>query len=178
VLRGFSLSVACLAVLLLASVAVAEPATHDLSSVFHVAKSENRNQVHYGVRLDASCAPAGNAPMTAYWRMLERGPLATEPLLDREVGAYGFAEQTVVERADAGGRVRVRLRALPSRPITVETGRRDDGCVAAATTTIGGRPATLESVFVKLRWPFGVDHLVLVGRSVADGRTLQERVSP
>ena len=76
------------------------------------------------------------------------------------------------------GRVLVRLRALPSRPIAVETGRRDDGCVATATTTIGGRSATLESVFVKLRWPFGVDHLVLVGRSVADGRTVQERVSP
>jgi hypothetical protein len=42
---------------------------------------------------------------------------------------------------------------------------------------IGGTPASLRSVYAQLRWPFGVDHLVLSGRSLADGRAVEERVS-
>ena len=179
-LRGSTLSVAgpvVLAAALLGVLAHAGPGMRDVPSVFHVAKSENRNQVHYGVHLDAACAPSGAMPAFAYWRMFEHGPLATEPLLDREVGAYGFADQRVTERGPDGGRIALRLRALPSRPIMVWTGHRDDSCEATATTWIGGAPAVLESVFVQLRWPFGVARLVLSGRRLADGRPLQETLS-
>jgi len=69
-------------------------------SVFFVAKSENRNEVHYGVALDSACVPAGSSPVFAYWRMRERSPLATEPLLAREVSAYGIAEPQRVERGE------------------------------------------------------------------------------
>jgi len=178
-MRGLSLSAVLLAVAaggLVVGVARGE-AGRDVASVFLVAKSENRNQVHYGVHLDASCAPVGSVPIFAYWRMLERGPLATEPLLRREVDAYGFAEQRVVERSADGGRVTLRLHALPGRPIAIQTGSRDGACEAAATTVIGGVPASLRSVYAQLRWPFGVDHLVLSGRSLADGRAVEERVS-
>jgi hypothetical protein len=164
-------------VALVGRVASGEPG-RDVSSVFLVAKSENKNQVHYGVHLDASCAPAGAAPVFAYWRMLEHGPLATEPLLDREVGAYGVAEQQVVERGPDGGRLTLRLRALPARPITVATRARGEACEATATMVIGGAPASLRSVYAQLRWPFGVDHLVLSGRSLADGRVVEERIVP
>ena len=117
--------------------------------MFFVAKSENRNQVHYGISLDGSCAPRGEAPVFAYWRMLERGPLASEPLLAREVPAYGFAEQRVLVRDDRGGRVRITLEsATPKRPIVFETARRGDACVAMARATIGGSPAWLKSVFL------------------------------
>ncbi len=158
-------------------VARGEPG-HDVASVFLVAKSENRNQVHYGVHLDASCSPVGATPVFAYWRMLENGPLATEPLLSREVGAYGVGEQQVVERRAEGGRVSLRLRALPSRPITIETRARDGVCEATATMAIGGAAASLRRVYAQLRWPFGVDHLVLSGKSLADGRTVEERIVP
>jgi hypothetical protein len=178
--RGSWLSVVCPAVAvgtLLASAAQGDPEAHDVASVFHVAKSENRNQVHYGVHLDASCAPLGPEPVFAYWRMLEHGPTATEPLLAREVGAYGVAEQLVTERGAEGGRLSLRLRALPSRSVVVQTARRAEGCSATATTVIGGIPSSLDSVFVQLRWPFGVAHLVLSGHALADGRPVREVLS-
>jgi hypothetical protein len=177
VLRGLSLSAASLAAVLVVDVASGGAASRDVASVFHVAKSENRNQVHYGVHLDAACAPVGTAPVFAYWRMLERGPAETEPLLAREVSAYGFAEQQVLERGTDGGSVLLRLRALPSRPIVVRAAPHGERCEATATTVIGGAPATLGSVFVQLRWPFGVDHLELVGRRQSDGRALRERLA-
>lgn len=162
---------------LLAGAAQGDPAARDVASVFYVAKSENRNQVHYGVHLDASCSPVGTAPVFPYWRMLEHGPLAAEPLLQREVNAYGVAEQHVTERGTEGARLSLRLHALPKRPIVLETSRKGDVCTATATTVIAGVPAVLENVFVQLRWPFGVDHLVLSGRALADGRPVREKLS-
>jgi hypothetical protein len=151
--------------------------SHDVASAFFVAKSENKNQVHYGVHLDATCSPSGAAPVFAYWRMLEHGPGATEPLLSREQPAYGIADQRVVDRRADGGRLVVRLRALADRPIEIVTGPRDGGCEVTATTVIDGAPATLSSVYAQLRWPFGVDYLMLSGRSLTDGRLLRERLA-
>jgi hypothetical protein len=148
----------------------------DIASVFFVAKSENRNQVHYGLHLDAACAPVGVTPVYAYWRMLEKGPLATEPLLAREVGAYGFADQRVLQRDENAGRVSLTLRALPARPIVVASRLDGERCLASATTTIAGTPAWLTSVYAKISWPFGVDYLTVSGRALVDGRELRERV--
>ncbi len=143
--------------------------------VFFVAKSENRNQVHYCVHLDRACRPAGETPVFAYWRMFERGPLATEPLLGLEQPAYGVA-QRVVERNDLGGSVLVTLNALPKRPIVIESTAVGTTCTANARAAIGGVPATLASVFVQLRWPFGVDSLWLSGRA-SDGHAVRERIA-
>lgn len=60
-----------------------------VQSIFHIAKSENRNQVHYGAHVDEACRPIGAAPIYAYWRMFERSPTRTEALLDREQPGYG-----------------------------------------------------------------------------------------
>jgi hypothetical protein len=150
--------------------------TGRVDSVFFVAKSENRNQVHYGISVDRSCAPRGDAPVFAYWKMLERGPLAREPLLAREVSAYGVAEQQVLVRDDRGGRVRTTLHALPGRPIVFETLRRGGACVATVRATIGGAQAWLTSVFVQLRWPWGVAYMDLSGRD-DDGRPVRERLA-
>jgi hypothetical protein len=157
-----------------------EPAARgrDVAAVFFIAKSENRNQVHYGVHLDAACAPAGPAPVFAYWRMLEKGPFATEPLLAHETRAYGVADQHVSVRAASGGRVSMTLHALPARSIEVASARAGETCTASATTQIGGTPALLTSVYAKLAWPFGVDYLLLSGRSLANGGPVQERLRP
>jgi hypothetical protein len=153
-----------------------EPGDRSVHSVFFVAKSENRNEVHYGIALDPTCAPAGSAPVFAYWRMRERGPLATEPLLSREVSAYGVAEPQRVERGVRGGRVVFRLNALPRRSIAIDSAPVGQACTATASVMIGGTAAALTSVFVQLRWPFGVDYLELSGRSGADGRAVRERL--
>jgi hypothetical protein len=150
----------------------------DLRSLFFVAKSENRNQVHYGVHLDAGCAPVGAAPVFAYWRMLEHGPTAIEPLLARETRAYGFLAERVIAREEDGGRVLVTLAALATRPILVDTHASGAACVATATTAIDGVPAYLSSVFAQLRWPIGVDFLMLWGHALADGRPVSERIKP
>jgi Domain of unknown function (DUF4833) len=162
----------------LALAAPADAAVREVSSVFYVSKSENKNQVHYAIRLDDRCAPTGASPMFAYWRMLERDARATEPLLDREQPAYGILEQRVLERTGDGGTVRVVLRALPSRPILVTSVASSEGCVVTATTQVGGTRALLTSIHAQLKWPFGVDHLLVSGRAVTGGRALTERIVP
>ncbi len=178
--RGLSLGsalVAGLAALSTTTGTARGDASHDAASAFFVAKSENRNQVHYGVHLDATCAPSGAAPVFAYWRMLEHGPTSTEPLLSREQPAYGIGEQHVIERRADGGRLVMRLRALPERTIEIDTTSREGVCEVSAVTVIDGTPAALSSVFAQLRWPFGVDYLLLSGRAIAGGRLLQERLA-
>jgi hypothetical protein len=167
-----------LAGLLVVAAASAQLApARDLRSVFLIAKSENKNQVHYGLRVDGACAPLGEEPVYAYWRIFERGPLATEPLLAIERPAYGFAEQRPLDRGERGGAVRVRLAAMPDRPIVVQSAVRDGVCAASSATTIAGVPASLESVYVKLKWPFGVAHMIVTGRALADGSEVRERIA-
>ena len=162
-----------------ASPSLAEPlrfGPHDVASLFTISKSENRNEVHYGIMLDPACVPVGAAPVFAYWRMRERGPLATEPLLSREVPVYGIVEPQRVERAERGGRTVLRLRALPNRPIAVDAAAEGQGCAATARAMIGGVAADLTSVFVQLRWPFGIDGIVMSGRADGDGHAVRERL--
>lgn len=149
-----------------------------VSTVFFVAKSENKNQVHYGIHLDDTCAPVGDAPVYAYWQMLERGPSSFEPLLPREVRAYGIAEQRVLERTPHYSRTRVVLEALRSRPIVVESYSYGTRCVARAVLPVAGVPAVLADVFIQLRWPFGVAYLSVNAHSLDDGALLRERVEP
>ena len=145
--------------------------------LFTIAKSENKNQVQYTVRVDEHCAPAGPSPVAAYWRMLERGPNVTEPILPIEVQAYGLASQTVVASGDQGGEVRATLRALPSRAVRVTTVRASDGrCHATAEVAIGGQPANLFNVYAHLAW-LGVDYLLLQGWTPDGTRVVREKIA-
>src|SRR5262249_55269738 len=95
----------------------------DVASAVFIAKSQNRNQVHCGGPVAGECRPVGDAPVFAYWRMLENGG-QLEPLLDREVPAYGLCEDQKVEATEAGrATIRVCLRALPDRPLRVTVQR-------------------------------------------------------
>jgi len=144
--------------------------------LFTIAKSENKNQVQYAIRVDEHCVPASSAPVFAYWRMLEKSPDSTEPLLARELDAYGIASQAVVARVPEGGRASMLLRAVRSRPILIETWQGGRGCQAVATVSIGGAPAHLFNVYAKLRWPFGVDSLLLQGWSMDGSRVVREKL--
>jgi len=145
--------------------------------VFTIAKSENKNQVQYGIRLDDHCAPAGPAPVIAYWRMLEQGPTETAPILPRELRAYGLASQTIVARDASGGSVRAVLNALPRRPVTLTTSRATDGtCRAVAIASIAGTPAHLFNVFVQLKWD-GVAYLLLRGWSTDGSHVVSEKLT-
>lgn len=145
----------------------------DVRSAFFVARSNNKNQVHYGVRVDAACRPVGADPIHAYWRMLEsRGEI--EPLLPMEAPAYGVRDVEEVQRDAASTRLRLKLRAFPERPVFVTVTKTDAGCDAVATTAINGAPSRLYFVYVKLKWPFGIDQLLLRGSSSLDGRRVEE----
>ena len=144
----------------------------DLSSVMFISKSENKNQVHYGIHLDGSCMPAGAAPVYAYWRMLEKGPDVTEPLLSREQRGYGIGRQEV-----HGDEVRVTLRGLPARPILIHVRREPSGaCAATAEMTLGGLVARLFNVHLVLGF-LHVKAVLLTGWNAA-GAVVRERVSP
>jgi len=146
-------------------------------SLFTISKSENRNQVQYVVRVDEHCTPLTDAPVWAYWRMIELGPTRTAPVLGREQPAYGAAGEWVLERSPEGGKIRLVLRAMPSRPIEVETGRSPAGnCIATSTATISGGPAHIFGVYVKLKWPIGVDYLLIQGWSLDGTHVVTERV--
>ncbi len=145
--------------------------------IFSIAKSENKNQVQYVVRVDSRCAPAGPAPLFAYWRMLEQGPTQTAPILPREVAAYGLVSQWIDASDANGGQVGAVLKALPDRHLTVTTSRGIDGaCHALTTVTIAGAPAHLFSVYVHLRWD-GLDYLLLQGWSIDRSHVIREKLT-
>jgi hypothetical protein len=162
--------------------ATSEPAQvkvagNPVHSVFFIAKSENRNQVHYAVRVDARCRPIGTRPVYGYWRDYEDGPKATSRLLDHEQSAYGLTAPRWVRAAAEGGQIRIGLRGFPDRPLTIETFRTRAGCRARAHTTIARSHAVLRSIYVELGFLFSIDYVLLRGYRAADGRPLQEKVN-
>jgi len=145
--------------------------------LFSISKSENKNQVQYAVHVDEHCAPVSDAPVSAYWNMRELGPTRTEPLLARELPAYGAASQAILERDADGGKIRIVLRAMPSRPIVVAVSRATGNtCQASAMVTIAGGPARLFDVYAKLLMPFGVEYLLVRGWSLDGARVVTERL--
>ena len=124
----------------------------DPGSVFHIDRNKNRNQVHYGVRVDQSCHAVGSEPAYNYWLRLEATPPHTEDLRFFQQAAYGFAQQAVL----GDGRLELRLRALPERPVTVRLASVDGTCRAEPFMDINGRSARLEKIFV-----FAEDGMVL-----------------
>ena len=146
-------------------------ADQTISSVVFVSKSENKNQVHYGLHLTDACGFASAAPIYAYWKMLEKGANVTEPILPREQRAYGIARQEV-----SGDVVTLVLSGVPGRPIKIRVTRGEDGkCTATAETTIAGTFAKIFNVHIALGL-LHVDHLLLTGWNAA-GQVVRERLS-
>lgn len=145
----------------------------DIRSVFAIAKNTNRNEVHYGIHLDASCMPVGDKPVHAYWRQFERGPDAIEDLnvLDRTV--YSIREQRVVTRTADESKVVMSLKATPDRGIAIIVRKRDGKCVSETIAKINGTASLLDRVFVHIGL-VSVDWLELRGR--LNGQPVVEHV--
>lgn len=142
----------------------------EIPSVFFVSETINKNQVHYAVRVDDACAVTGPDAIRPYWRMLERGPTATEPISAREQKYFGVEGA----RAD-GNQITFSVHALPSRVFTIRTWKNADGsCGAVALTPIQRVFARLYNVHAVIRW-FHLDHLLFTGWN-DDGSVLRERV--
>jgi len=149
----------------------------DPPSIFLIAKSHNKNQVHYSVRTDEGCNVVGPEPLYGYWRMLEkRGEI--EAMLPSEVPAYGVASAQRIEKAPQETTIRTRLNAVPDRPLVIKVTGAGGRCEASATTSIAGVDAHLRWIYVRLSWPFGVDYVLLRGFRLSDGRPVEEKLQP
>jgi hypothetical protein len=171
-------SAATLALGLVASLAQADTVSfgpYDVIGLFSISKSENRNEVVYAVHLDQRCAPIGDSPVYAFWRMHEKGAGVLERVLPREQPAYGIGQQRVVARGPDGGVVDIGLRAIPARHIVVQIQRRGSSCAAWSKMSIAGTDAYLYNVYVKLK-PFGVDYIMLSGWTTDGKRVVHERI--
>lgn len=167
-------------VALMASAASATPTigAHDVPTLFYVGKSDDRNRVDYGVRLDAECFPVGDAPVYAYWRRFEPGAPELGDLNSLDRTAYGIARQSVRVREPNGSWIELRVRALPSRRLLVLVQRAGDRCVGSVQTTIAAEDAVLTRVFVDLAGPMRVREVEIHGEVRGTGAEIVERGRP
>ena len=150
---------------------------HDIQTLFFISKSDDRNRVDYGMRLDENCLPAKSDAIFPYWREFENSPpVRTHALGMFEYVAYGVSEQRTVQRGPTGGQVLMKLKQV-GRPIWVITQREANGrCSASSRTTIAGVPAELISIYVKLQGPLSVAYLDVKGRDLKTQKIVTERV--
>ena len=153
---------------------------NDVPTVFFISKSDDRNRVDYGLRLNDDCLPVGDQPLFPYWRELENAPPErTHPLKFIEHFAYGVAQQRLLRRTPAGAEIEVKLKPL-DRAITITAERGADGrCRAVARTIIGGvANIELVSAYVQLLRPMSVEYVEIHGRHPMTGQPVEERLVP
>lgn len=176
-LAAFALALASFASAALADVAFGP---HDVPTIFFISKSDDRNRVDYGIRLNASCLPASSSPMVVYWREFEDGRdgRVTHGLNLFEGPVYGVGTQRVVETREGGVTMQIDIRALSSRRLEIRTGPEGElGCRAEAILPIGGVRAVLEHVHLTLGdSPGSLRSADIVGHAVDGGARVVEHV--
>jgi hypothetical protein len=150
---------------------------NDVRSVFHVAKSENQNQVHYALHLDAACRPMGKRPVFAYWRRLRDGKRVDDQLTGIGTTVYGASdEQKVLLQKTGASNIEMFVKALKTVRITIEVQKTAQGCLAVPYTTILKQRARLSHAFLQLgAWGLTVKYVDVVGFRLNDGKRLAER---
>ena len=153
---------------------------NDVATVFYFSKSDDKNRVDYGLRLDASCMPAGDEPLFPYWREFEGGldGKRIHTLKFFEYAGYGVSDQAVKK---SGGRadLTVKLKAFP-REIVISTEKGEDGkCAVVARAVIAATPnVELQSAFIKLKSGWSVEYVEVHGKDPKSGKGLAERLVP
>ena len=120
---------------------------NNLNSVFLISKSDNRNQVHYGVKTNPDCSLKTSQPVYPYW-ILASGRV--EGLERFEVPAFGIANQSV-----SANKVVIEINSLKTRKIpkaiTIQSTRTaNKGCQISAYTTINGNKTRLTQIHIDL----------------------------
>ena len=150
----------------------------DVQTVFYIEKSNDKDRVDYGMRLDRYCAPLGDQAVFPYWRELQHAPpVRSHPLSFFQHLAYGFSAQRALARDRSGGRYLVRLKQV-ERPILILT-KQDAArhCTAMAYTKIQGvKSAMLHHIFAKVAGSMSVDYIDVHGTEPETGRALVERL--
>lgn len=150
----------------------------DVPTVFYVTKSDDRNRVDYGIRLDERCRPERGQPIFVYWRRFEPGHPRFGDLnfLDRQ--AYGITDQHISSSNEGGTWVELRTRAANGRRLLVLATPAEDGCRARVRMDIRGRPVWLHHAHVELYGPMMVDHITFYGTDVETGERVRHRHEP
>jgi hypothetical protein len=151
---------------------------YDVRTMFVIGKNTDRNEVQFGIRLDADCVPVGDEPIYPYWRQYEKGPDVTEDLNFLDRTGYGIKSQAVEQRSAAGSKVVLRLRAQSNRSIAVYTRKEGAACVAEPLAYISGVPARLDRIHVQLSGPLSVSWIELRGVRTDDKQPIVERTKP
>ena len=151
---------------------------NDVRTIFYISKSDDRNRVDYGVRLDGACMPRGSRPIYAYWHRFEPGQPPIGDLNGMDRRAYGIQRQSVRSRAQNGSWIEMRLRGFPGERILVLVQQNGGGCAARAQVQIDGSDAFLDHIHVRLRGPMSIDRVILQGRDVQTGARLRESRRP
>jgi hypothetical protein len=150
---------------------------NDVHSVFHVAKSENQNQVHYGLRLDASCRPLGKRPVFAYWKRHRTTGQVDAPLEGLGRRFYGASDEQKVQVGTTGGRVQMHVKALDRVLVDIAITKTANGCMALPTTTINGERAHLSRAYLQLgRFGMTVKYVDVMGTRPRDGARVVQRL--
>lgn len=140
--------------------------------LFVVTRNTNRNEVHYAIEVAADTGePAGQAPISVYWLMLEKGENVTEPITIFEQVAFGIASQQV-----AGSSVELKLAALNDR--TIRVSRSDsDGERFKAYTRIAGSEAELTDFYAHAEAAFLMPKVKYIEiHGIRDGAPVTERI--
>jgi hypothetical protein len=151
---------------------------NDLETLFFISKSDDRNRVDYGMRLDGHCAPYGDEPVFPYWREFEPPPpVRTKPMSAFSKMGYGISTQRVLRRTAAGGETVIQLKQV-GRTIFITTRRGANGrCTALVRTKIANVPhAELLSIFVKLSGPLSVSYIDIKGKNLVTAKPIEERL--
>lgn len=169
--------------ILAASTAYADDVTfkgNDVATVFFFSKSDDKNRVDYGLRLDSSCMPVGDEPLFPYWREFENGGdgKRMHTLKFYEYVGYGVADQQL-KKAGAKANLKVQLKALP-REINITTEKAADGkCTVVARAEIAKTPnAELVSAYIKLKTGWQVEYVEVKGKEPKEGAALTEKLLP
>lgn len=150
----------------------------DVQTAFYISKSNDKDRVDYGMRLDQHCTPVGDDAVFPYWRELQHAPpVRSHPISFLQHMAYGFSEQRVLKRTRTGGEYRVDLKQV-ARPILIVTGQDDaKHCTSTALVQIQNVPnARLDHIFVQVAGAMSVDYVDVYGSDPKSGAALSERM--
>jgi hypothetical protein len=153
---------------------------HDIETLFFISKSDDRNRVDYGMRLDENCSPAGEDPVFPFWREFERAPpVRTKPMGAFSKLGYGISAQRTLRRTATGGQHAIRLKQV-ARLLFITTTKGADGhCAALVRTRIASvEYAEVRSIYVKLAGLLSVAYVDIRGRNLATGLPIEERIRP
>lgn len=138
--------------------------------LFHIARSLNKNLVCYDVNLKDGRLNS-QSPLNAYWINREEHPGQTGSLsFFQKKMAYGYK---IVRGGDDFSEVTLTAYAGKTLKICRLRGR------YVCTTTIDGKAAVLQSLYVKSRSgnPLSVDYVELRGVTIDAGDFVSEKVS-